>query len=169
MTRNRQGKATPGKTLAALALAIAAWYAHSQGWLPEEFGGEAHGSSSPSAVSSPAGSAAADGSDEIARAVAEERSGFMVSVGGAVKKVLPDDEEGSRHQRFIVTLANGDTVLVAHNIDLAPRVPLSEGDRVEVHGQYEWNEQGGVLHWTHHDPDGRHAEGWIRHEGQEYR
>ena len=84
-------------------------------------------------------------------------------------RILPDDNVGSRHQRFIVTLESGHTVLLSHNIDLAPRVPLAQGDRVVFRGEYEWNERGGVVHWTHHDPGGRRPGGWIRHRGETYR
>ena len=82
--------------------------------------------------------------------------------------MLSDDNEGSRHQRFILRLSTGQTLLVAHNIDLAPRVPLDEGDDITFYGQYEWSEKGGVIHWTHHDPDGRHEEGWLEHRGKRY-
>ncbi len=58
---------------------------------------------------------------------------------------------------------------MSHNIDLAPRVPIAVGDTVEFRGQYEWNERGGVIHWTHHDPDGRRPGGWLRHRSRVYR
>lgn len=101
---------------------------------------------------------------------ADNRSGVMVETAGEVVRVLQDDLQGSRHQRFVVRLASGHTVLISHNIDLAPRVEgLSVGDRVTFRGQYEWNDRGGVVHWTHHDPDGERPGGWIQHEGGEYR
>ena len=86
-----------------------------------------------------------------------------------VDRVLSDDQDGSPHQRFIVRLANDHTVLVAHNIALAPRVPLAVGDRVRFRGEFEWNPKGGVVHWTHLDPDGRREGGWIRHRDEIYR
>ncbi|MEM9300617.1 MAG: DUF3465 domain-containing protein [Pseudomonadota bacterium] len=101
---------------------------------------------------------------------AAQRSGVMLTVDGTVERVLSDDNDGSRHQRFIIETPSGLTLLVAHNIDLAPRVAgLRRGDAVRLHGQYEWNDRGGVMHWTHHDPAGRHEEGWIEHEGEVYR
>ncbi|MFG0259752.1 MAG: DUF3465 domain-containing protein [Phycisphaerales bacterium JB041] len=99
---------------------------------------------------------------------AEQRSGVMVTVRGEVVHVLPDDNEGSRHQRFLVELTTDRTLLVAHNIDLAERVPLREGDSILIRGQYEWTEKGGTLHWTHHDPGNRREGGWIEHGGARY-
>jgi len=98
----------------------------------------------------------------VARAFGERRSGLWVEVTGTVDRVLPDDVEGDRHQRFILRLPSGQTLLVVHNLDLAPRAPVERDSRATVHGEYEWNEQGGVVHWTHHDPAGRRSGGWIR-------
>ena len=96
-------------------------------------------------------------------------SGQQVSGSGTVSRILPDDDRGSRHQRFILRLASGRTLLVAHNIDLAPRIPsLRVGDTVSFYGEYEWNEKGGIIHWTHRDPSGRHVAGWLERGGKRY-
>jgi hypothetical protein len=47
-------------------------------------------------------------------------------------------------------------------------IPARNGDYVEFNGQYEWNAKGGVVHWTHHDPQGRHETGWVKHNGHNY-
>lgn len=105
----------------------------------------------------------------IAHAFANQKSDLQVSGQGIVSKVLSDDRKGVRHQRFLLKLANGQTLLVAHNIDLAPRIPnLQSGDAVQFYGEYEWSHKGGVIHWTHHDPRGRHVGGWLQHQGQRY-
>ena len=97
------------------------------------------------------------------------RSGQQVEGRGTVTRVLSDDSDGSRHQRFILRIASGRTLLVAHNIDLAPRLPsLKTGDTVAFYGEYEWNDKGGVIHWTHRDPQGRHVAGWLEHDGRRY-
>jgi hypothetical protein len=105
---------------------------------------------------------------KIERLFSEARSDVIVQASGEVRRLLIDDNQGARHQRFVLELPSGHTVLVAHNIDLAQRVPLGRGDRVQVKGEYEWNEDGGVIHWTHRDPRGAHEGGWIRHFGDIY-
>lgn len=95
--------------------------------------------------------------------------GQIIQIEGSVERILSDDNSGSRHQRFIMALEGGRTLLIAHNIDLAPRAPVAEGGAVAVRGEYEPNDLGGVLHWTHHDPDGDHPGGWIEVDGKLYR
>ncbi len=113
--------------------------------------------------------ALASGEQQIASAFKNKVSDLQVNSSGYVVRVLTDDEQGSRHQRFILKLNNGQTLLVAHNIDLAPRLKnLRVGDKVEFFGEYEWNNKGGVIHWTHHDPAGRHIDGWLKHRGVQY-
>ena len=89
---------------------------------------------------------------------------------GIVVRVLSDDNEGHRHQRFIVRLKNGQTLLIVHNIDIAPRLPhLKPGDTIGFRGEYIRNSKGGLLHWTHHDPSGMIPGGWLTYEGKTYR
>jgi hypothetical protein len=110
-----------------------------------------------------------DGDHQLQQAFDNRQSDLQVQGKGVVVKVLPDDLKGSRHQRFLLRLGSGQTLLIAHNIDLAPRIPgLNEGDSVAFYGEYEWNARGGVIHWTHHDPGGRHAGGWLKHDGTTY-
>ena len=87
---------------------------------------------------------------------------------GRVIRILRDDTIGSRHQRFIIRMDDGTTPLVAHNIDVAPRVPVDVGDQVRVRGALEDNPQGGVLHRTHLDPQGDDPDGWIEHHRRRY-
>ena len=99
----------------------------------------------------------------------DQATDLQVEGSGTVIGTLSDDNDGDRHQRFILRLNSGQTLLVAHNIDLAPRIAtLSKGDLVSFHGEYEWNSKGGVIHWTHHDPNGLHIPGWLKHQGRTY-
>jgi len=120
---------------------------------------------------SPAGMAPAGASDQIiADAFATRAHSAQVEGKGTVVRVLEDDKDGSRHQRFIVRLDSGQTLLIAHNIDLAPRVRgLRVRDTVAFFGEYEWSEEGGTIHWTHHDPENDHVDGWLQHRGRVYR
>lgn len=105
----------------------------------------------------------------ISQAFSQQQTGIQVQSAGVVSRLLPDDNNGSRHQRFIITLSSGQTLLIAHNIDLAAKIDsLKVGDRVLFKGEYEYNDRGGVVHWTHHDPKGRHVAGWLKHQGQTY-
>lgn len=109
------------------------------------------------------------GAERLENLYRERRGGVQVEAAGVVTRLLPDDNRGSRHQRFVVELPTGQTLLIAHNIDLAPRIDgLRTGDRVEFSGEYEWNPEGGVIHWTHRDPSGKHRTGWLVHEGVKY-
>jgi len=108
--------------------------------------------------------------ERIAQAYAKKQSNLWVQASGIVERILADDLEGSRHQRFIVRMSNAQTLLISHNIDLAERVKnLKAGERVYFRGEYEYNDKGGVIHWTHHDPQRRIHGGWIEYQGKRYR
>jgi hypothetical protein len=100
---------------------------------------------------------------------AQKADDEMVEGAGVVIKLLPDDNKGSRHQKFLVELSGGQTLLFAHNVDLAPRInTLKVGDNIAFRGEYSYNPKGGLVHWTHHDPQGQHVAGWIMHNGNKY-
>ena len=107
--------------------------------------------------------------DALQQAYESRQSDLQIQGSGTVIRILSDDNKGSRHQKFILKLSSGQTILIAHNIDLAPRInSISKGDQVQFYGEYEWNKLGGVIHWTHHDPNGRHEGGWLNHDGKMY-
>lgn len=88
---------------------------------------------------------------------------------GIVTNILPDDTKGSKHQKFIVKISHNKSVLVIHNINISTKIfDLKKGDKIEFSGEYQWNEHGGMVHWTHKDPNGVHLNGWIKHKGKLY-
>jgi hypothetical protein len=125
--------------------------------------------SAPSSAAPSPGAVVSDNA-AITRAVASHAHDVPVDGHGRVSRVLPDDNQGDRHQRFLVRLTSGESILIVHNIDIAPRVEnLKVGDDVEFAGEFVWNEKGGLVHWTHHDPSRRHKAGWLKHGGRTYR
>jgi hypothetical protein len=112
-------------------------------------------------------------SDQILQdAYDNKTSDLQVNGSGEVTKLLDDDlnPDGGKHQRFIVTLDSGQTLLISHNIDIAPRVDvIATGNRIKFYGEYEWNEEGGVVHWTHRNTgSGNHPDGWLEYKGIKY-
>src|SRR5439155_33602 len=94
------------------------------------------------------------------------RTGTSRAVGapaqGTVTRLLADDTGPSgTHQRFIMQVSgSSQTLLIDNNVDIGKRVPVATGDGVTIHGEYVWNDQGGLVHFTHHDPVHTHEDGW---------
>ncbi|MEO6655457.1 MAG: DUF3465 domain-containing protein [Pyrinomonadaceae bacterium] len=110
-----------------------------------------------------------NGTVSVSRAFERHESNVQIEDIGVVSRTLADDTSGLPHQRIIVRLASGQTVLIEHNIDAAPRIDsLREGDSIAFSGEYIWNSQGGLVHWTHHDRAGRHPPGWLKYNGRVY-
>lgn len=95
-----------------------------------------------------------------------------IMLDGTVQRVLGVRRGRSgRHEGFylepiVPQSGRMPAVKVENNIDITGPVPLQRGDRVQLKGQYECND--GVVHWTHHDPSGRHDSGYLRVNGQIY-
>jgi hypothetical protein len=102
-----------------------------------------------------------DGARAARQAFVRHVSQVILTVPGEVVRILEDDERPPRHQRFVIRTRLGQTLLVLHNLDTGPRVPVRAGDRVTVRGEYIWNDEGGLIHKTHGQArDG--GRGWIR-------
>jgi hypothetical protein len=105
----------------------------------------------------------------VEQAFVQHKSNIQVEGQGVVVKLLDDDNNGLKHQKFLVKISPTQTLLFAHNLDLAPRIEaLAVGDVLEFKGEYVYNPKGGIVHWTHKDPQGKHAAGWIKHNGKVY-
>jgi hypothetical protein len=105
----------------------------------------------------------------IVEAYAAHRNLPQVQGSGIVVKVLKDDTNGMQHQKFLLKVSDNITILIAHNIDLAPRVAdIQEGDTVGFVGEYIYTSKGGTVHWTHKDPRGKHEAGWLEHKAKKY-
>jgi len=147
------------KKLIYILVIVVAYYAYEQFLIPDL----------PVSNAQPSSAQSSQAREQSSQASEQWRSGQQVQGTGTAVRVLSDDDDGSRHQRFILRMSSGQTLLIAHNIDLALRVSsLRAGDTVAFFGEYETNSQGGVIHWTRRDPQGRHAERWLEHEGRRY-
>lgn len=118
----------------------------------------------------PVYSGASSASDrKLARAFSQGHTEFFIRVKATIRASLPTDYDGIRHQKFLVELSTGQTLLIAHNIDLASPVRrLRVGEKILIYGEYIWNAEGGLLHRTHDDPDFLLPHGWIRYQGRKY-
>lgn len=106
---------------------------------------------------------------EVIRAQETRSINIPVTAVACVARILEDDNVGIPHQKFLIELSNGTTVLIAHNTRMAPRVPIKVNDLVTVHGDYVWNKRGGLIHWTHSSNSPRHQGGWIELAGKIYK
>lgn len=139
--QNRGGRAAWGSRVAALGMLLLAWL----------LGG--------------CGDPQPDNHSLVAAAATARAA--EVTVEGRVVRVLADDENPQgRHERFLLQVA-GLIVEVDHNLTLAPRVPVTVGATVIVHGQFEPDPGHPVIHYTHH-ATGAHEGGWIKLLGRRY-
>lgn len=89
-----------------------------------------------------------------------------VQSSGRVERVLGiRTTRSGAHEGFIVRVHDR-PIRVETNVDITGVIPLRTGDRVTLRGQYECDD--GVIHWTHHDPSGRHTWGYIEVHGRRY-
>lgn len=83
-------------------------------------------------------------------------------------QILPDDTDGSAHQKWKGRLSNGIEIMVVFNIDDYDRVPIRKGDRFSVGGQFIQEGKRRVIHWLHEDPRHRRPDGYVYLNGNIY-
>lgn len=96
------------------------------------------------------------------------RVNFVKGMNLVVVKLLPDDRQGLPHQKFVVKVSSGAEVLIVSNLDLCQHIDLKIGQQVGVAGEFIWTNTGGLIHWTHRDPQHRRPDGYITANGQTY-
>ena len=101
------------------------------------------------------------------------RSHLEVTANGAVARILGEREGPSgEHLGFLLHLrgsaGRGLTVRVEDNLDLSGPIPLREGQAATVRGEYIYDSRGGLIHYTHRDPRGRHEAGYVQVDGRIY-
>jgi hypothetical protein len=119
------------------------------------------------------GQGGADPNGAVYDAWRTHRSRIEVTASGSVAHLLGTRVGPSGpHEGFLLHLngaaGRGLTVRVEDNVDLTGPIPLDEGDSVEVHGEYIYDPRGGLIHYTHLDPRGRHEPGYVRVNGKVY-
>lgn len=97
------------------------------------------------------------------------------NAGGHVEVYIPDATvvrvlgeragHSGEHEGFIIRAA-GRTFKVEDNVDITGPIPLQQRDVVSLLGQLECDDF--VIHWTHHDPRGRHQSGYVKVNGKLY-
>ncbi len=90
---------------------------------------------------------------------------------GTVLGILGTHEGVSgNHEGFFLKLSQECDLMVRveTNVDITGPVPIRNGENVTVKGQFEDDAEGGVIHWTHHDPRGRHISGYVEADGKLY-
>ncbi|MHB8177640.1 MAG: hypothetical protein ACYDA5_00915 [Vulcanimicrobiaceae bacterium] len=96
-----------------------------------------------------------------------------VQTSGVVSTVLGTRVTRSGpHLGFIIATPGGKHaqrrlhVRVETNVGITGPIPLTRGDHVRIVGELACDDH--VLHWTHHDPEGRDPGGYVLVDGRIY-
>lgn len=108
--------------------------------------------------------------DQVIRYLSQARANHInVNGFGHVIKVFSDKTKSPIHQRFVIKLDDGQTLIIMHNIDVGKRINnLRVNDPIRFFGEYVWHKRGGVIYSTHKDPSHHHENGWIFRYGKKY-
>jgi len=93
---------------------------------------------------------------------------FVQGANVTVLQIMPDDNDGLRHQRWYVKLSSGESVFAVYNIDITARVPIEVNQKMKLGGEFKWTNQGALIHWLHEDPKERRPDGYVEVGGRRY-
>ncbi len=121
----------------------------------------------------PAPPAEGKGVAKVRQSFRAMQSKVWVETEGTVSRLLRDDTnpDNGRHQIFLLRLAPDLQVKISHDYDDAGYLDgLKVGDHLKLQGRYEFEERGGVIHFTHRAdrPTKNKPGGWIDFNGKRY-
>ena len=90
----------------------------------------------------------------------------QVYVTGVITQIHKEDTKGLRHQKYNIQIDKDLSFLIVSNLSFG-RVPIAMGKTVSVCGEFKHVGKG-MVHWTHFDPHGPHADGFTLIDGKIY-
>lgn len=88
---------------------------------------------------------------------------MQVLVSGTITEIKKEDHSGRAHQKFNLKVDSDVTLLIVSNLEFG-RLPLKEGKAATICGEF-LRVGKGMVHWTHFDPHGPHADGFTIIDG----
>jgi hypothetical protein len=109
-----------------------------------------------------------DGSITRLRTVMANHKGgkTQVLVTGTISEIKKEDHSGLQHQKYNMKVDKDITLQIVSNLEFG-RIPLVVGKITTVCGEFLRVGQG-MVHWTHFDPHGPHADGYTVMNGVLY-
>lgn len=109
-----------------------------------------------------------DGSITRLRSVIADHKGnkTQVLVTGTITEIKREDHSGLAHQKYEMKVDKDITLQIVSNLEFG-RIPLVVGKVTTVCGEFLRVGQG-MVHWTHFDPHGPHADGFTIMNGVLY-
>lgn len=90
-----------------------------------------------------------------------------VTISGTVSQLLPDYTGPTGPHEYFDVSVDGHQVKVDYNLGLAPRVPVSVGTAVQVHGEFNPDPGDPNIDYVHKSTGG-HESGWVEVGGKKY-
>jgi hypothetical protein len=97
----------------------------------------------------------------------QTRHAAEVTIRGPVTKLEPDYSGPTGPHEYFLVSVDGHSVEIAYNLSLAPRVPVTVGDVVQVHGEFNPDPGRPNIDYVHKSTGG-HESGWVILAGHKY-